>query len=115
MARLGVVTAEPDGIATVTIPGIGRGRFLLPTTDGKVIEAKVQGRFLDPYRHAAARDGRDRRPPGRTGRCVGILANFFIIRGVRSTAVRVLLMLGVLVATYLLWMVVAIAVGYALS
>jgi hypothetical protein len=131
------------GRSTVTVGGqptstTGRGRFTLPTTGGHTTEARVRAQMLDPYATVEVGGQTYRTGPavplglrilglipfllitvgGLLGGLIGvagIVVNFWIIREVRSTGLKVLLMLGVLGAAFVVWMVATVVVRTALT
>jgi hypothetical protein len=130
------------GRSTVTVggrdvPTSGRGRFALPTTNGQTAEARVRATMLDPYATVEVGGQKYRTGPavpvglrilgllpiflvavgGLIGGLIGalgVVANLWIIREVKSTGVRVLALLGVLAATVVVWLIVGTAVAVAL-
>jgi hypothetical protein len=130
------------GRSTITvggqqIPTTGRGRFALPTTSGQTTEARVRAQMLDPYATVEVGGQKYRTGPavplgvrivgllplllvfwgGLVGGLIGALgvaANFWVIREVKSTALKVLALVGVLAVTVVIWLVVGTALVLAL-
>lgn len=119
------------------IPTSGRGRFALPTTSGQSAEARVRAQMLDPYATVEVGGQKYRTGPavpvgvrilgllpllivfwgGLIGALFGVLgmvANFWIIREVRSTALKVLALFAVLVVTVVIWLIAGTALALAL-
>jgi hypothetical protein len=131
------------GRSTVTVggrevPSSGRGLFALPTTGGQTTEARVKAQMLDPYATVEVGGTAYRTGPavpmglrilgllpilligigGLLGGLIGalgVVANFWILREVRSTGLKVLAMFGVLAVTFIVWLTIATAVRAGLS
>jgi hypothetical protein len=112
------------------VPASGRGRFALPTRSGQTTEARVRAQMLDPYATVEVGGQKYRTGPvvpiwlrilgllpilliakggliGGLIAALGIVANFWIIREVQSTALKVLALFGVLPVAVIVWLVVA--------
>lgn len=115
-----------------SIPGTRRGDYTLPTADGRAVPAKVRTSLVDPYPTIEIAGVKHRTGPalpvalrllallpfllvfvggaigGALG-AVGVVVNLSLARISQSTAVKALLMVGVLVATAMAYLVVAAA------
>jgi hypothetical protein len=120
------------------VEGSRRSGFQLPAAGGGTVPAMLRGGFLDPYPSLEIAGARHRTGPavpvwlqvlalvpfaliavgaavGAVFGVLGVGANFAVLRSSASTAVKVLLMLGVLLATTLVWLVVATAIRSAIG
>jgi hypothetical protein len=115
------------------VKGTRRGNYTLPTLDGRTVAAKLHSSLLDPHPSLEIAGVRYRTGPslpvalrvlvvlplvllvgGLIGGLVGALgvgANLGIARGQQSTAVKSLLMIGVLILTVVAFAVIAAAVS----
>ncbi|MFE9187979.1 hypothetical protein ACFYL6_00065 [Micromonospora sp. NPDC007208] len=138
-----VVTTKAFGgrpavtVAGVPAPRIGK-RYALPTADGGVVQATVRTAVADPYPTVEVNGVQHRTGPsipvllrilallpillftvgGIIGGLVGafgVLANLTVARTRMAPAVKALVMVGVGIATVIVWLVVAVALNAALS
>jgi hypothetical protein len=115
----------------------GRRSYQLPTADGGTVEATVRPTFFDVHPAVNIGGVRHRLGPatpvwlrvvmllpivllagGALGIFIGLMAilvNATILRASVSTAVKVLLMIGILVVATVVWLIVAAVVHSALS
>ncbi|NEA36217.1 hypothetical protein [Streptomyces sp. SID13031] len=114
------------------VSGTRRGNYTLPTADGRTVAAKLHSSLLDPHPSIEIAGVRYRTGPslpvavrvlvvlplvllvgGLIGGLIGAIgvgANLGIARGQQSTAVKSLLMIGVLILTVVVFVVLAAAV-----
>ncbi|MEV6410529.1 hypothetical protein [Kribbella sp. NPDC051718] len=115
------------------VRGTRRGNYTLPTLDGQSVAAKLHSSLLDPHPSLEIAGTRYRTGPslplvvrvlvilplvllvgGLIGGLIGaagIAANLGIVRGQQSTAVKSLLMVGVLILTVVVFAVLAAAIS----
>jgi hypothetical protein len=115
------------------VRGSRRGKYTLPTLDGRMVDAKLHSSLLDPHPSLEIAGVRYRTGPalplalrvlvvlplvlligGLIGGLIGALgvfANLGIVRGQQSTAVKSLLMVGVLILTVAAVAAIAAAVA----
>jgi hypothetical protein len=120
------------------VPGSRRTGFQLPAAGGGTVPARVRGGVFDPYPTVEIAGVKHRTGPpvpvwlqvlalvplsliavgAALGAVIGVLgmsANLAVLRGSASTAVKVLMMLGVLVVATLVWLVAAVAIRSAIG
>ncbi|MFK3978960.1 hypothetical protein ACI2K4_01140 [Micromonospora sp. NPDC050397] len=125
-------------VGGVPAPRTGRHRYALPATAGGAVEATVRSAFADPYPTVQVNGVPHRTGPsapvvlrvltllpllllavgGALGGLVGALglgANLAVARTRTPTVVKVLIMLGVSVVAYVLWLAIAVALAGAIS
>lgn len=113
-------------------PGTRRGNYTLPTVDGRTIPARLHTSLLDPYPTIEISGVKHRTGPslpavlrllallplavlfvgGALGGAIGGAAvgvNIAVSRQKQSTAMKAVLMIAVLVAAFLLWAMLALA------
>jgi len=138
-----VTTNSFTGRNTVTVGGqpaalIARRRYALPAANGRTVEGTVSARFFDPYPTLELNGVRHRTGPevpvalrilalvpialaglgGLVGGLIGALGmivNVVVLRRQLPGYAKALLMVAVLVATVVVWLVVAGAIGVALK
>jgi hypothetical protein len=118
--------------------GTRRGHYTFPTVDGRTVAARLRSSLLDPYPTIEISGVKHRTGPsfpvvlrmlalvplavliyagGLIGGAIGggaIGVNLAIGRTKRSTAAKAMLMIGVLVAAFVVWTIVALALQLAL-
>jgi hypothetical protein len=118
--------------------GTRRGHYMLPTVDGGTVAARLRNSLLDPYPTIEISGVKHRTGPsfpvvlrllallplpllayagGLIGGGIGggaLAANLAIGRTKHSTATKTLLMIGVVIAAFVLWAIVVLAVQLAL-
>jgi hypothetical protein len=120
------------------VDGSRRAGFHLPAAGGGTVPARLRTGLFDPYPSLEVAGVKHRTGPstpvalqvlavvpllliavgaalGAVFGVLGVSANFAVLRTSASTVVKVLLMLGVLVATTLVWLVVATAIRSAIA
>ncbi|MEU4531385.1 hypothetical protein AB0F49_24480 [Micromonospora ureilytica] len=137
-----VTTQDWWGHPAVTVNGVPAPRtgkrFALSTVDGGVVQATVRTALADPYPTVEIDGVRHRTGPsmsvylrilallpillltvgGLIGGLVGafgVLANLTVARTRMTPAVKALTMVGVGIATAIVWLVIAVALNAALS
>ena len=116
-------------VAGRSVPRVGRGTYALPAAAGGTVNAKVHGALLDAYPTLEIRGVKHRTGPatpmalrmlallpvvgiiggliGALLGALGVVANMAIARTSMTSAVKALLMLGVLVLVAVVYVIVA--------
>ncbi|MEU1588364.1 hypothetical protein [Micromonospora sp. NPDC005710] len=137
-----VTTKAFGGRPTLTVAGVPAARtgkrYALPTADGGVVQATLRTAFADPYPVVAVNGVQHRTGPsipvflrilallpillftvgGVIGGLVGafgVLANLTVARTQLAPAVKALVMVGVGIATAIVWLAIAVALNAAVS
>ena len=125
-------------VGAVPAPRTGKRQYALPAVTGGTVEATVRSAFADPYPIVEVNGVQHRTGPSVPGAlrvlaplpilliavggalggligALGFVANLAVARTRTSSVVKALIMVGVSVIAYFVWLVIAVAVRGAVS